>query len=63
MRSLFSTELETKFVPFRRFRNVVHHGYGFQLDWDRIKPGIEEIQSMYSQFKTVVKLRLTELKP
>ncbi|MFQ5865798.1 MAG: hypothetical protein ACE5IW_11275 [bacterium] len=60
---IFTNELETKFVPFRRFRHVVHHGYGFQLDWDRIKPGIEEIQSIYSQFKKVVKLRLTELEP
>jgi len=45
---LFSKELESKLSPFRKFRHVFHHGYGFQLEWDRIKPGIDVIQSVFS---------------
>jgi hypothetical protein len=29
---LFDDELAAKLAPFRKFRHVVHHGYGFQRD-------------------------------
>ena len=59
---LFPEELETKLIPFRKFRHVFYHGYGFQIEWDRIKPGVDEIKSIFFQFKKVVKQRLKELK-
>lgn len=59
---IFSTELEKKLAPFRKFRHMFHHGYGFQLDWNRIKLGIDEIQSIFTQFKKVVNQRLEEMK-
>ena len=34
---LFDKALSEDLAPFRKFRHVVHHGYGFQLDWDRMK--------------------------
>jgi hypothetical protein len=38
---LFDKALSEDLAPYRKFRHVVHHGYGFQLDWDRMKEGIE----------------------
>lgn len=58
---LFSKELESKLIPFRKFRHVFHHGYGFQIEWDRIKPGIDVIQSIFFQFKKIVEQRLKDL--
>lgn len=26
------------------YKHVVHHGYGFQIDWDRMKEGISQIE-------------------
>ncbi|UCE05090.1 MAG: hypothetical protein JSW07_15920 [bacterium] len=59
---LFSKNLESKLVPFRKFRHVFHHGYGFQLDWERMKPGIGQIKSIFTEFKKVVEKHLKELK-
>ncbi len=58
---LFSKELELKLIPFRKFRHVFHHGYGFQVDWDRIKPGVDEIESIFFQFKNTIEKQLSEL--
>jgi hypothetical protein len=38
-------------AAFRKFRHVVFHGYGFQLDWDRMKEGSANIDDVYSRFK------------
>jgi len=38
-------------APFRKFRHVVYHGYGFQLEWDRMLPGIEQISTVFLMFK------------
>lgn len=32
---LFDDTLAADLAPFRKFRHVVHHGYGFQLEWGR----------------------------
>ena len=39
-------------AAFRKFRHVVYHGYGFQLDWNRMKEGIESVENVYRRFKT-----------
>jgi len=57
---LFSKELEAKLIPFRKFRHVFFHGYGFQIEWDRIKPGIDEIESIFFRFKQIVEKYLAE---
>jgi hypothetical protein len=33
---LFDQQLAARLAPFRRFRHVAIHGYGFQLDWSRM---------------------------
>lgn len=37
-------------APFRKFRHVVYHSYGFQLDWNRMREGIEKVEDVYSRF-------------
>ena len=48
---LFDKDLASDMAAFRKFRHVVYHGYGFQLDWSRMKEGIERIESVYERFK------------
>ena len=48
---LFNKQLASNMAPFRKFRHVVYHGYGFQLDWDRIKDGLRNIEDLFHQFK------------
>lgn len=48
---LFDKDLASDMAAFRKFRHVVYHGYGFQLDWNRMKEGIETIENVYRRFK------------
>ena len=34
--------------------SVVHHGYGFQLNWERMSEGIENAESVYGRFKAAL---------
>lgn len=49
---LFDESLSSALAPFRRFRHVVYHGYGFQLEWDRMKEGIANIGNVWVRFKS-----------
>lgn len=49
---LFDESLAVAMSPFRKFRHVVYHGYGFQVDWDRMREGMENIDSAYLRFKS-----------
>lgn len=49
---LFDESLSSAIAPFRKFRHVVYHGYGFQIDWYRMKEGVENIDEVFSIFKT-----------
>ncbi len=60
---LFDESLESAMAPFRKFRHVVYHGYGFQLDWNRMKEGIENIEDIFLRFKTKVTAYLQTLTP
>ena len=51
---LFDELLATDLLPFRKFRHVVHHGYGFQLDWDRMRGGLEKVDDVHSRFVSSV---------
>ena len=37
--ALFDDALAQQLAPFCRFRHVVRHGYGFQIEWDRMREG------------------------
>ena len=58
---LFNEELKPKLAPFRKFRHVVHHGYGFQLEWERMLPGILIIEEIFKNFREVVNKYLKDL--
>jgi hypothetical protein len=49
--ALFDKDLANELAPYRRFRHVVLHSYGFQLDWLRMAEGLAGIQSVFSRFK------------
>ena len=51
---LFDRELAADLSPFRKFRHVVYHGYGFQFDWERMKGGLERVEPVYSSFAHAV---------
>jgi uncharacterized protein YutE (UPF0331/DUF86 family) len=48
---LFDEFLSSDLSPYRKFRHVVLHGYGFQLDWERMVDGIKNVNVVYARFK------------
>lgn len=52
--ALFDEDLERQLGPFRRFRHVVHHGYGFQIDWERMREGLIEVCAILAAFRSRV---------
>jgi len=48
---LFDENLASALAPFRRFRHVALHSYGFQLDWGRMAEGVARVQDVFLQFK------------
>jgi len=48
---LFDESIKDTFTGIRRYRHYAMHGYAFQIDWDRIKNSILNIESVYQHFK------------
>jgi hypothetical protein len=48
---LFDEDLASALAPYRRFRHVAFHGYGFQLDWGRMSEGVANVQEVFSRVK------------
>ncbi len=46
---------------FRKFRHVVYHGYGFQIDWARMQEGMDSIDNVFEKFKARLHDYLQEL--
>jgi hypothetical protein len=38
-------------APYRRFRHVAFHGYGFQLEWSRMAEGVANVRAVIEQLK------------
>lgn len=51
---LFENGLETEMNLYRKFRHVVYHGYGFQLDWETMKEGIEKVEVTFKKFSAKI---------
>jgi len=51
---LFDDILACDLAAFRKFRHVVYHGYGFQLDWERMRDGLSVIESVHSRVKVTI---------
>jgi hypothetical protein len=58
---LFDPSLSADLAPYRQFRHVVHHGYGFQLDWERMVEGIERVNGIYQRLKKKIENYLASL--
>jgi hypothetical protein len=58
---LFDESLAVDMASFRKFRHVVYHGYGFHLDWERMKGGIVSIETVYHRFRTRLLVYLRKL--
>jgi len=50
--TLLDDSLASALAPFRKFRHVVHHGYGFQLEWNRMAEGIASVEDVFLRFKS-----------
>lgn len=48
---LFNDELPALMVPYRRFRHVFFHGYGFQLEWEQMQGGIVNISTAFNKLQ------------
>ncbi|MBK8901270.1 MAG: hypothetical protein IPM53_08810 [Anaerolineaceae bacterium] len=59
--TLFDDNLAETLAPYRRFRHVVFHSYGFQLEWNKMVHGIEEIEPVFTQFKLAIKQFLASI--
>jgi hypothetical protein len=46
---LFDNNLARELAPYRRFRHVVLHSYGFQLDWSRLAEGIQGVDGVFNK--------------
>jgi hypothetical protein len=51
---LFDEGLATTLAPYRRFRHVVFHSYGFQIDWEKMARGTEDIQHVSDDFQASI---------
>ena len=51
---LFDESLAASLAPYRRFRHVAFHSYGFQLDWSRMAEGVASVQSVFAQLKQAI---------
>jgi len=56
---LFSGELIRTMDAYRRFRHVIHHGYERDLDYEKMRPGIEGTRSALEGFREAVEKHLT----
>ena len=52
--ALFDAALAAAMAAYRKFRHVVYHGYGFQLDWRRMQEGMANIEHVFLQFKSAL---------
>lgn len=57
---LFDDSLARALSPYRKFRHVVYHGYGFQLEWERMKEGLDSLGGVHLRVKTVITTYLAE---
>jgi len=60
---LADARLQADLASYRRFRHVVHHGYGFQLDWTQMRPGLEAARDVFLRFKLAVEEHVRSLEP
>jgi hypothetical protein len=58
---LFNDILAGELAAFRKFRHVVYHGYGFQLDWERMRDGLAVIEDVHTRLNSAITAYLSDL--
>lgn len=51
---LFDKNIAERLAPFRKFRHVFFHSYGIHMDWERMRIGIEQVETIFLDFKRIV---------
>lgn len=59
--ALFDQQLAATLSPYRRFRHVAVHGYGFQLDWTRMAEGVSRVDDLFAAVKSTLTHHLQSL--
>ena len=59
--ALFDDTLADRMRPYRRFRHVARHAYGFDLNWSQMKSGAEGIEPVFERFRERVVAYLERL--
>jgi hypothetical protein len=49
---LLDEDLAAALAPYRRFRHVAFHSYGFQLDWSRMADGVANVENIFKKIKS-----------
>ena len=57
---LFPPSIRQGYIELRRFRHYVHHGYAFQLEWERLTKGISTLRALFDEFRNRVENFLNE---
>jgi len=52
--ALFDETLAEQLAAYRRFRHVVRHSYGLQLEWDEMETGLEQIEDVFDHFRRTI---------
>lgn len=60
---LFEGDLIRQMDAYRRFRHVIHHGYERDLDYEKMRPGIEGAQGALDAFREEVEKHLDDISP
>ena len=58
---LFDHNLASALAPLRKFRHVVHHGYGFQIEWDMMSEGLNSLKTVFAEVSLALKSFLDSL--
>jgi hypothetical protein len=48
---LFGETLAERLAAYRRFRHVVRHSYGLQLEWDEMETGLEQLEDVFNHVR------------
>jgi uncharacterized protein YutE (UPF0331/DUF86 family) len=59
---IISKQMVEKIGKYLVFRHFFNHAYGFLIDEEKLKPLIENISDVYSEFKDEINLYLKSLK-
>lgn len=54
-KALLSNETLDKLYNYLAFRHFFIHGYGFQLNWDKMKPLVDNIEDLWREIKNQLK--------